>query len=871
MKSPFYYFRKNQKILLAVFGVLLMIAFVALPPILDMMARGGFSGADDRDKVYVKWKAGKLKESELDALRRRHTVVMAYLRELMQIAQRETGKRVEEFELANPGGLPGVVDDQGMLRMVLLAEQAEQAGVRIDEDAVLAFLRRLSGEASEAQLLGVLRKNYGRELTMNDVVRVLGRALAAREMEKAMLVGMRAAPPSRAIASFARFKREVAVEAVPLKVADFVKKVADPSEKELKKLYEEYKTVANDPLSPEPGFRRRYKATFHYFMADPEAFLERASKNVTEEEIEAYYKENKEIRFRERDIDFDDLEFPPSDEPPADEPPADEPPADEPPADEPPADEPPADETPADETPADETPDDETPDDDGAGGPSPTDRRLFVSADDPFTDDDESPTEEADDPEASDSEVDEDASVSEARSPEPPTEPEPREGAPEAPAAHDKNDDESAAEPESEEEATPSEETTPPADRADGKETPPAEDGHEEPPATRPSTPDGASGEKPDEPAPPKYKPLDEVRDTIRRDLATQKASQDLEAAIEKMKAEMSLLYTRYEKAIAERVTQGMTEEVARAQSTPKLESLKKLGEGLGLTFGVADMVDRISVSETPLGKAEQVNREMVLDRSGRTDQQQAALLTVADVAFGDDQMPLFRAQVFPQQDVSSQMLPNGMVHIVSQEPYRDSKRFVFWKVKAQEPQIPDFDEIRDEVERAWNMRQAFDLALKKAKELAETAEEAQTDLAGAFGETQQVITTAPFTYYDLRARQPQVSQVAGVDDIGDDFMQTVMDLDPGEVAVAANVPRTMVYVVRLKSASPTRKELRESFMTALTPLRDEGRVEPRLTPLVLVTVQQELLDFREDAYNDLMKSQEVRWLESPRPATGRR
>ncbi len=53
---------------------------------------------------------------------------------------------------------------------------------------------------------------------------------------------------------------------------------------------------------------------------------------------------------------------------------------------------------------------------------------------------------------------------------------------------------------------------------------------------------------------------------------------------------------------------------------------------------------------------------------------------------------------------------------------------------------------------------------------------------------------------------------------VGNDFMQAVAILQPGEVGVAWNEPKTVVYVIRVLETSPPADDLRQMFLTSANP-----------------------------------------------------
>ncbi|HTU27446.1 MAG TPA: hypothetical protein VMF30_18695, partial [Pirellulales bacterium] len=63
---------------------------------------------------------------------------------------------------------------------------------------------------------------------------------------------------------------------------------------------EKYANVLPTPNSSTPGFKRPKMAMFQYFKGKVSDFKDRAAKEITSEELHAYYEKNKDIRYRER-------------------------------------------------------------------------------------------------------------------------------------------------------------------------------------------------------------------------------------------------------------------------------------------------------------------------------------------------------------------------------------------------------------------------------------------------------------------------------------------------------------------------------------------------------------------------------------------
>ena len=146
-KGPLALIRKYQKVLLAVFGVMIMFAFM-LPNV--PLRRLGSDQAPPDDTV-VQWNDGKksLDENQMYGQVARHRQTARFLAFLATKAIDKEGK---------PQGIttdrdknvisPGIeVNDTELARLhtILLAEQATQIGLIVDERAIDRFINQISG------------------------------------------------------------------------------------------------------------------------------------------------------------------------------------------------------------------------------------------------------------------------------------------------------------------------------------------------------------------------------------------------------------------------------------------------------------------------------------------------------------------------------------------------------------------------------------------------------------------------------------------------------------------------------------------------------------------------------------------------------
>ncbi|MEE3218746.1 MAG: hypothetical protein VX257_00710, partial [Planctomycetota bacterium] len=148
-------------------------------------------------------------------------------------------------------------------------------------------------------------------------------------------------PPAQQFEYYKRFNREVTIEALAIPVDRFLDKVTNPPESGLKAYFEKHKLtlpqsdfVAGVELtSPDPAFKLPDRVAIEYVQGNGQTFIDAVADDVTEEEIAAYYEENKlrdeELRIQEVDSDegrptIDDLEIDSSDKTVPDKPAAEQ-------------------------------------------------------------------------------------------------------------------------------------------------------------------------------------------------------------------------------------------------------------------------------------------------------------------------------------------------------------------------------------------------------------------------------------------------------------------------------------------------------------------------------------------------------------------
>lgn len=320
MASPFSVFRRNQKMLLAIVGITAMVAFVFLDPLMRYVGRG--QRVDN--PVVVETRYGNLTQRELDNMRASRELLAMFLNRLADAtvkAQIEKGLRdprtyemdVEQLygffrQQVMETGRSGETSEKAAVETLVLSKKAQQLGLVITDQVINDLLRQITGQAlTSADVMAIATGLRGRELRIGQIFEALRTELLASNFAQLFFQSLSDVPPAQRFEYYSRLNRRAKAEVIPLAVADFIAQVPDPSASELEKFFDEHKNQFPDPTSPDPGFKVPKRAAFQYFKADFAKFTDQFKSEVTDQEIETYYNENK-AQFRAIELPSDSSE-----------------------------------------------------------------------------------------------------------------------------------------------------------------------------------------------------------------------------------------------------------------------------------------------------------------------------------------------------------------------------------------------------------------------------------------------------------------------------------------------------------------------------------------------------------------------------------
>jgi hypothetical protein len=654
---------------------------------------------------------------------------------------------------------------------MLLARRAQQNGVVISDRAINEFLEQITQQKLTRDDLAAISNEM--KINQSALFEGLKTRLAARSMRTMFLFGLANAPPAQKWEYYLRLNRRARAEMVAVPVASFVDDVKMPDDKTISAFFEEHKDEIRRPGSPEPGFKQPHEVALQYFKADYEQFMDEDA--ITQEEIEAHYEQFKDTRY---------LFTEPLEEP------------------------------------AEEDAEGDKPADSPSNAPKSDTKNEAEKADTPKSKDQDKPADaENEKPAADDSDNKsepakaDDKPQSEEKANDSKSDENKSEENTDSQADASKSDDASCSADEQNEANAETQTADKPAEPAAEKSEKPAAteaDGakstsntDDKRPATngdKPADENTAAADEAKQPSlieltgelslprsirdgpRPKHNPLWRVEKDIRRELAGQKASEKIQEVFRQIKPVLDSYYDTYNAWKADHPDlQGDAE-----HPRPPRPDFAELAKKHGLTAHETGLLSLYEVTtETDVGQA----LADMAQRLQRPNYVEAVLQTP----------PLYKA--FNVQD-----LPGN--------------QYLYWKVNDVAEHVPTLTEegIRDQVVGAWKEIQARDLAQKKADELAKQVRGGKTpsELV-ADNDELKLIETQPFTWMTagnpfLGPSQPRLTDVPGLENPGNDFMQAVFGLGEGETAVTFNAPKSVAYVVRVTSLEPSLNVLRETF-----------------------------------------------------------
>jgi hypothetical protein len=657
----------------------------------------------------------------------------------------------------------------------LLRREAVRLGINVNDDAVTDFMKMVSDQSLTKDMF----RDIKQQLHVSDhfIYDLFRDELAAR-LAAEMTYPRAVSTPEQRWQDFRKVNVKQSIEATTIPVEAFVKSIPDPSDDKLIEFFKKHAEQAPGPKG-EPGFFQPMRVRLAYLEADYDV-IEKKVKQPTDEEVAKYYEDNKEffaIRTptktddkKDDATDGDDAKKPDEkkdgDQPDSDKPAESKKGDDKPKSESKEGDKPEKPSDPKSDKPTEKSdqPKDEKPKAEKPAEKPKQDDSQGAAGEDKVTAEKPEETKPADKPKKA----------------EPNAESDPKE-TPKADAEKPDPKKEDAKPDEKKSEDKPKSEATDPKDK-------PADDG-KKPFVPDEKSPDEKSEDKTEKKPETKYKPFEEVKDKIFDDLLKERTLKLMKERIESILVKMRRLgsYT-----IAEKGTKSYRspQDVA--------SELKELGKSLDLKYVETEML-----SAAELSKSEEHKLGQAADPMDEGFTRQQGSVSVLQRVFGRGNDNTFTPEV---------AVDPGTQH-----------RFAYWVVERKDPHVPKFEEdgIRMQVTKVWKLAQAVPKAEERAKALAKLAAENQKLTEVLAGQTVtgdkdglQLTVIEPkdkFAHFTIQGtsapgvnpfqpgnERPELSQIPGLDKLGDEFFTAVDQLKPGATAAIPNYDRSAFIVVHV-------------------------------------------------------------------------
>ncbi len=726
--------------------------------VIGAVAGIAFVYSAQRNEPGIDSAAGRIPLREIHNLRGRREIANAFVRSAF-FKRENVNEFVAQFLL--PRYLFGGEGIQEVVATQLLEKEADQFGIKVSNDYISDFIQEVSDkQLDEQDFVAICRQLGVNQVQLFDVLRHELRARLAMQLLNPASLYL----PEQYWGDYQKFNVRHSIDATAIPVESFAASTDAPSEGELKKLFDEFKSVY--PSGANPGFRVPEKKRLAVLTASAEQFKTSVGE-ISEDELKKLYEERKEKDFKADllpDVSsgkddgtlktLDELKLPEPEKDGKNEPQKKD--ADAPAK--------PEGDKKADAAPADEK--------------KPDAAKSEEKSDAPKTEDKKADEKKADDKKPADSGSD---GGEETQDSNPPPKAEDK-------VAADKGTDKPAAD-------------KPAAEKTDEKPAAKPDDSSDKPAEKKPETAEkepAAKTEKPTEA--PKFKSFEEVREQLRDEVLHRRTMDALKAAMDDAKA----FVTETDFKIGD--------EFADLKKDERSKKLKEKVEAYAKEKG-------LSFEETPLLSFE--------DFSTSKDIKLATATEPRDTVTGPFQQPRAVSEVIfsggmvagvPEKAELTQ--PNGELHFVFWVSGEEAEHVPEFTEDGVKQRVEKAFRLR--AARAKAEERAKALA-KTAEEVV-----VSKPLSEAFGgetvtgakEAQELTVISPLEFswlrqsfqglqmnpFERQAPQIEFGFIPGVDKVNDDFMKAVSEMSVGDIKVLPNADKSTYYVVHLKGRSPSSK-----------------------------------------------------------------
>lgn len=264
-------FRRHQRELIAVFGLLAMISFV-LSDSLPRLLAPDMSAQDPEVAVLF---GRSVHRSDLNELARQRNRANLFVGSLLPYAS-------EPF-----GGL----SDRELVDAMILEREADRLGMPVNPVVGREWLKTVMQGRMNQETFDYVYSRFSNDVSPEQLLADI--ANQVRIQKTRALLGAPMVTPFDVFQSYKSQTERVAGKAVEIPVDGFLAKVGEPSAAEIQKLYDQYKDVLPDPTRETPGFKVPRQVQVEYLSIDGTAKARAYRDTLTEADLRSYYENHK--------------------------------------------------------------------------------------------------------------------------------------------------------------------------------------------------------------------------------------------------------------------------------------------------------------------------------------------------------------------------------------------------------------------------------------------------------------------------------------------------------------------------------------------------------------------------------------------------
>jgi peptidyl-prolyl cis-trans isomerase D len=309
---PFETFRRYQKPMLAVFALMAMFVFVVSDSLMNYLGSRPDGQVDD--EVVATLYGKEVKASRIGEMANQRAYANDFVTKLLSLKLASA-----QIGLPVPQTIFGATDDRSIVDAVILEAEADRLGIPIDVEATKTWLREAPvqillqslGLGSSEVTMRTFRDRIG-TVTSADLDMTYQTFFASRVPDQYLLNsignqlrllqvrtlgGGTEVSPLDVYELYKDQAETVSVNAVAFPVDAYLTKTGEPSEADLKALYEKGKETEPVRTQAVAAFKIPRRVQVEAVSADSNAVAARISSQMTEEKIVAAYESRKESDF----------------------------------------------------------------------------------------------------------------------------------------------------------------------------------------------------------------------------------------------------------------------------------------------------------------------------------------------------------------------------------------------------------------------------------------------------------------------------------------------------------------------------------------------------------------------------------------------